>query len=519
MFAELIQIYQHVVTFPGTNFPCSRIAPSFPIKKDIIIIITQTNSQAHTFYIPSKSRDMDRAPNKRRIRVVEGSCWPCKKRRIKCDLAKPTCSRCNKIGATCDYNTRLIRWSTRSAIAIPTTGHIIGRDEQLAASLAVYEKRALDYFHGRFWPLLTTSTEPCAPPTLIALEHRVVLLATCVLADSHRWLQDGRNNRSVLNVKRLECLAALREEVDGCCAKDDGPLQTLLFAVLFLYFHDGFLECTQSSASTFSHRDGVLAILNRLGGITTVMTTGQDPLRMLLSEFASTDLTTAMLRGRPPSFDPSIWEVVGRGAAWWGRDYLGDCSLSTVFEEISNMAFYLDATTTMREQFSIDRIRVFEAALRPMYAPLAVEDLSSTEAVSDGPTDRDMESAQTYTLVRAFQHSALIYLYRAICGLPMHHPLVQQHTQSCLDGIFGIPRPSKVLNCVVLPLCIAGAHARCPKQQRGVRTMTSLIYNEIRFASVQSVSAVLEGIWETSHAVDMSWTEMFQDLNPQAIIL
>ncbi|KAM5342183.1 hypothetical protein ACJ41O_015214 [Fusarium nematophilum] len=457
---------------------------------------------------------------KTRVRVVEGSCWPCKKRRIKCDLAKPVCSRCIKIGASCDYNTRLIRWSTRPAVTVPAIYQITSRDEQLAASLAVYEKRSLDYFHGRFWPLLTTASKPCAPPTLIALEHRVVLLATCVLADSHRWLQDGRNSRSILNVKRMECLAALREEVDECCAKEDGPLQILLFAVLLLYFHDGFLECAQSSSSTSSHRDGVLAIVDRLGGMTAVLGTGQDPLHMLLSEFATADLARAMLTGQAPSFSPSIWEVVGRGPVWWGRDTLGYCSLSSVFQQISHMAFYLEATTHMIEEFSIEQIRIFEAALRPTYAPLAIEDLTSSPSPSEnGSVECDSESAQAFSLVRIFQHSALIYLYRAICGLPANHALVQQHTQSCLDCIFSIKRPSKILNCSVLSLCIAGAHSQDPKQQGGVRGVAAFIYDEIRFAAVQSVTAALEAIWKRSSEENLTWTEMFAHLNPQAIIL
>ncbi|KAF4990557.1 hypothetical protein FGRMN_8372 [Fusarium graminum] len=458
---------------------------------------------------------------KTRIRVVEGSCWPCKKRRIKCDLSKPTCSRCAKVGAPCDYNQRLIRWSTRPAVTVPAIYQITTHDEQLAASLAVYEKRSLDYFHGRFWPLLTTASKPCAPPTMVALQHRVVLLATCVLADSHRWLQDGRNSRSILNVKRAECLAALREEIDGCCSKQDGPLQMLLFAVLLLYFHDGFLECAQSSASTSSHRDGVLAIINRLGGMTTVLGTGQDPLHMMLSEFATTDLTNAMLTGHPPSFPPAIWEVVDRGPVWWGRDTQGYCSLSTVFQEISSMAYYLDATSRMIEEFSIDRIRMFEAALRPTYASLAVEDLSSPRASPVDPPQKecDTESAQAFSLVRIFQHAALIYLYRAICGLPANHPLVQQHTQSCLDCIFSIQKPSKILNCAVLPICIAGAHSQCPKQQRLVRGLASFIYDEIRFASIHSVIAVMEDIWKRAPDEDMSWNDMFLNLNSQAIIL
>lgn len=456
--------------------------------------------------------------DKTRVRVVEGSCWPCKKRRIKCDLTKPVCLRCDLIGAACDYNTRLIRWSTRPVVSVPPIYQVTSRDEQLAASLAVYEKRALDYFHGRFWPLLTTATEPCTPPILVALEHRIVLLATCVLADAHRWLQDGRNSRSMLNVKRLECLAALRVEVDNCCTKGDGQLQILLFAVLLLYFHDGFLECIGSSASTSSHHDGVLAIVDRLGGIAAVLDTGQEPLHLLLSEFASADLATAMLKGRPPCFPPSVWEAIDKGPAWWGQDALGRNSLSSVFREISSMAFYLDATSTMCEEFSISRIRLFEAALQPIYAPLAVEDLDSPGAEPEDPGDKELEATHAYALIRTFQHTALIYLYRAICGLAIHHPLVQQHTQSCLDCIFGIKRPSKVVNCIVLPLCIAGAHAQTPKQQREVRNMATIIYDEIRFASIHSVSSALEAIWK-SEIPNMAWVEMFAELNPQAIIL
>ncbi|KAF4978556.1 hypothetical protein FZEAL_5089 [Fusarium zealandicum] len=456
---------------------------------------------------------------KHRVRVVEGSCWPCRKRRIKCDLTKPVCSRCVKVGAACDYNTRLIRWNTKPAVTVPAIYQLASPNEQLAASLAVYEKRSLDYFNGRFWPLLTTASTPCAPPTIVALEHRVVLLATCVLADSHRWLQDGRNSRSILDVKRMECLAALRDKVNDCWAKDDSCLQILLFAVLLLYFHDGFLECAQASASTSSHRDGVLAILQRLGGITTVLDTGQDPLHMLLSEFATADLTRAMLKGQAPSFSSTMWEVVDRGPVWWGKDTVGHCSLSSVFQQISTMAFYLEDTTSMQEGFSIERIRTFEAALRPTYAPLAVEDLTSPCPAATETVQGDAESAQAFSLVRIFQHSALIYLYRAICGLPAHHALVQQHTQSCLDSIFSIKRPSKILNCAVLPLCIAGAHSSCPKQQRGVRNMAALIYDEIRFASVHSATAALELIWKSTPTENLTWTEMFSNLNPEAIVL
>ncbi|GJC99087.1 fungal zinc cluster transcription factor [Colletotrichum higginsianum] len=98
-----------------------------------------------------------------RIRVVEGSCWPCKKRRIKCDLTKPCCDRCSKIGAHCDFNARRLKWNTRPTTKAPVIYQIATRDGQLAASLASDERRALDYFHHRLWPLLTTARNH-APP-------------------------------------------------------------------------------------------------------------------------------------------------------------------------------------------------------------------------------------------------------------------------------------------------------------------------------------------------------------------
>lgn len=183
-----------------------------------------------------------------RIRVAKGSCWPCKKRRVKCDLSKPVCRRCASAGATCDYNSRLIRWSTRPSgpVALSHGGSsssVPRSDLRLAVvALDLCEQRALDYFHRRVWPLLSTSKEPCAAPTPVALEHRVVLLAACVLSDSHRRLQDGGpRGHDVLGRRRLECLAAVRAEIAACCVdvKGTGTLVVLLFAVLLLYFDDG----------------------------------------------------------------------------------------------------------------------------------------------------------------------------------------------------------------------------------------------------------------------------------------
>lgn len=460
-----------------------------------------------------------------RVRIAKGSCWPCKKRRVKCDLIKPVCRRCASNGATCDYNSRLIRWSTRQSAHVPSAYETISRsDVHLTVSLEVSERRALDYFHRRVWPLLSTSKEPCAAPTPVALEHRVVLLAACVLSDSHRRLQDGasRGNNTV-SKRRVECLAAVRTEVTGCCVdvEGTGPLVVLLFAVILLHFDDGYVGCTVRTASTFSHYSGVLAILERLGGINVVLKTAPEPLHMLISEFATTDLTTSIIRGQAPFFQPEVWDLIDQGPVWWGRDPLGRVSLASVFREMASMSLYLQATANMAQDFSIERVRRFEAALRPVYAPLTIEDCdcqSTSSEGSDEPSAMELEAVHAFTLIRAFQHAALLYLYRAICGLPTRHALVQQHVKSCLACIFEIPRQAKVLNCVIFPLFLAGVHSVSAEEQLAVMNMADLLYDGMRFASIEAVRSVFKASWSSTRA-NLSWFEVFKHLSPHALVL
>lgn len=449
-----------------------------------------------------------------RIRVVEGSCWPCKKRRTKCDLAKPVCKRCAQTGASCDYSAQLIRWSSRPSVRdVPPPYQLpgLGRD-----GLGADEKLALDYFHGRVWPLLQTSECPCPPPLPVALEHRVVLLAACALAGSHRLLQSGDSRRRGSAATRLECLAAIRSEVDARCdGSKSSSLNVLLFAVLLLHLHDGFMEPDGEGSSTASHHRGVAAILSQLGGVESVLPTAPESLQMLLSEFLSADLTTALLRGTAPWYPPAIWDTVDKGAVWWGRDPWNRRSLAQVLRATSALAFYHDSIVKGADVVSMDQVRGFEELFCPAYP----SDGTSPAAAADSCRGtRDVEAAHAFTLIRSFQHAALIFLYRAVCGLPVLHPLVQQHVQSCLDCVFDIERSSKVLHCVIFPLCVAGAHAQLPQHQQVIVELLGYLYDHMRFVSVRAVAETLRANWE-SERVDLPWVEQFAALSEHVLVL
>ncbi|EME82204.1 uncharacterized protein MYCFIDRAFT_83546 [Pseudocercospora fijiensis CIRAD86] len=46
----------------------------------------------------------------KRQRITQGSCWCCKKRRVKCDLVRPTCGRCESTAQVCGYGAAPFKW-------------------------------------------------------------------------------------------------------------------------------------------------------------------------------------------------------------------------------------------------------------------------------------------------------------------------------------------------------------------------------------------------------------------------
>ncbi|ETS76977.1 hypothetical protein PFICI_10851 [Pestalotiopsis fici W106-1] len=453
-----------------------------------------------------------------RVRTVVGSCWSCKKRRIRCDLGKPGCVRCSLIGASCDYGEKCIRWNSKAATSIPAVYQANDMGSYHATSLAVNEKRALEYFHGRLWPLFTTASEPCSPPIVMALQHRVLLLAICVISDGHRILQDGRNDRRMLKSKHLECLAAVRGELDTHCQSGDRLPVSLLLAVLFLYFHGGYMDCTLDMASTASHHAGVRAIIAGLGGIEAILDECPEPLHMLLSEFASADLTTTMIKGGSPAYGPAFWLAVDKRCVWWSRDPLGRSSLASVFSGISRMIAYQVGLLNKGEGPDTDRILEFEALFDPVYIPVTSGGLGNHEGGSKTATKNSLEIFNAFSLIRAFQLAALIYLRRAVCGLPTLHPLVQQHVLPCLDCILDMVQPTMVFNCVIFPLLITGAHVQSLGYRRKVRNLVSAIHRDMKFCSVQSAGVFLDRLWASRPEV-LSWYQMFAGLNLDAVIL
>lgn len=222
-----------------------------------------------------------------------------------------------------------------------------------------------------------------------------------------------------------------------------------------------------------------------------------------------------LLHGGRPLFAARAWIKINQGPVWWDVDTDSHVSLGDVFGKISQAAWYYDAISNREEPLSITRVRTFRISLMPNFATLS--------AYSPDPRSRDEMGVtraytKTSTLTRSFQHAALIYLYRAICGFEIDHPLVQQHISPCLDCIFAIERSSQLFNCVLFPLLIAGAHLRSRQRQREVTSLIQALHDRMKFTSIKMASKTLTFIWDTE-LQDVAWHDMYAQLRPGVAIL
>jgi hypothetical protein len=448
------------------------------------------------------------SPLKRR-RTVEGSCWPCKQRRVKCDLQKPACRRCI-VSKTedCNYDKVLLRWKKRPANTVPEC-----HSQQLSVEralnglpLAINERRALDYFKARLWPLFSTVHEPCPPPVALALRSQPVLQALCIFAEEHRALQERGSSIQTLERRRLHCLTVIRGQLDGGHTEST-YLNALLVAVLLLYFLEGYVNCTKDGASTRCHLLGALAIIDALGGFQSAWSSSDRITRMLLSELASTDLTDALLQDRKPSFPATIWEHMEASSVWW-ETVPGTKSLGSVLHVMAEMSFYRHELQNGTE-VCVEKAQAFERALQPTYAILDY----AAESCSGGEAGKELfhpVATASLSLIRAFQHAGLIYLYSAIHNVPTKHFLVQQHVHACLECIQGMDTMSRTQNCALFPLYVAGAHSLVEAHKTCVLKTLESIHNNLRFESVLSIRATLQTLWQPDRS-PTTWTESFKN--------
>ena len=206
----------------------------------------------------------------KRKRTAEGSCWPCRKRRVLCDLTRPSCNRCLSRQQLCEYAQNRIRWVD----GVASRGKLAGRSLPIPSSPplsslipSVNDDQLLLYFERRVLPRFNLATEPLEFDLASIYHDGVLQRAAAAVAKAH-YAMDGKtrsgNDMASTEQTRLNALRTYREQLTkqvGSAASMESLFVTnILFCIL-----DGIIEPSDESAAMYYHFNGGKAMLRKLG--------------------------------------------------------------------------------------------------------------------------------------------------------------------------------------------------------------------------------------------------------------
>lgn len=439
-----------------------------------------------------------------RIRTVEGSCWTCKERRVICDLTLPACEKCTKIDRQCDYGKVRLRWTD----CVASRGRLAGKKIPLyhPPTFQRNQDTHILYFENELLPRFNlTNTVPSLDLKSLArdpvLIHSVIAVANAHEMYAHRTADGGAIVARIRD--RNNALRLFRQNLSG--AHNDAVNNSLFIANVLLCILDGIIEPSTETSATHHHLVGGKAILKHWGGVGDIFEkkqNGELPM-LMLSIFATMDLTHALLMGDEPYFEASSWANFGGGETWWGNRPADDDYLET-------MAILSQLATLGYE------MKTFQNTA-PIGTLLSIQmDLEHQASRQVSGTNDDPDKASWAAFCSVYRFAASVYLYRALSSLDVDHPLVQQAVASCMEVVGGTALTKQLHHCILFPLLVVGTHCLSKQQQQLVRHSIVQTATYLSFESLRSLERFLEKRWasleEDPDCIHSTWWEYFDEI-------
>jgi hypothetical protein len=415
-----------------------------------------------------------------RIRTVEGSCWGCKERRVICDLTSPSCEKCTKIGRRCDYGKVRLRWTD----CVASRGRLAGKKIPLCQAPVLHKStdHHILYFENELLPRFNISNTVPRVDLKVLSEDPILLQSIIAVANAHATYRSA--NEKALSLSKIQdrnnALRMFRKQLMS--TQSDVTSSSLFISNVLLCILDGIIEPITESSATHHHLMGGKAILKQWKGMRDVFQTKYELPILMLSIFATMDLTHAMLIGDEPYFDASTWPEFGDSRAWWGDVKADDDFLET-------MGILSQLTTLGHE------VRHFRGT-----APIGI--MFSIQTALEQQANRQKEAGQTSeqkawaAFCASYRFTASVYLYRALSSLDVDHPLVQQAVSDCMDVIGGHDLTDKLHHCILFPVLIVGSHCFESEQRLAIRKSIARTASYLSFEALRSLESFLEKRWD-----------------------
>lgn len=439
-----------------------------------------------------------------RIRTVEGSCWACKQRRVICDLTSPVCDKCAKTGRRCEYGLVRLRWTD----CVASRGRLAGKKVPLAPSRALTSPGGQDeymlYFEHELLPRFNLSNRGPKLDLKALAGDPVLLQSVLAVSNAHRTYRGSPDSSSSL-AKIRERNNALRVFRKGLAGTQSDELNRSLFMANVLFcILDGIIEPVTKDSATHHHLVGGKAILRQWGGQRGIIQSNKSPVPILmLSIFATMDLTHAMLIGDEPYFEAAAWGDFGDCEPWWGNVSPGDEFLETMgilcqLAELGHQTRHLNATAPISTLLSIQ-------------TTLEQQTLRQAEDRNKSP-----ELIPWAGFCATYRYTASVYLYRALSGLTLDHFLVQRAVADFIELISGTDLTHNLHHCILFPLLICGTHCLAEEQRVQVRRSIGQTATYLSFESLRAMNGFLEKVWqqldEGHERHEAGWWAYFEEI-------
>lgn len=424
----------------------------------------------------------------------------------------PTCDKCAKIGRRCDYGKVRLRWTD----CVASRGRLAGKKIPLYQAPVLQRNfdNHLLYFENELLPRFNISnTVPTIDLTFLSRDP-ILSQSIIAVANAHHTYAAGSTDENV-SVARIQdrnnALRMFRKHL--MAAHDDDANNSLFIANVLLCILDGIIEPTsESSAATHHHLVGGKAILKHWGGVRDIFNQKEELPILMLSIFTTMDLTHALLMGDEPYLESSAWPQYGNAEAWWGNVPADDDFLRTM-ATLSTLATLGYGVRRLNDTVPIDTLLSIQMSLERQPTSLQVDD----------GTPESPERIAWAAFCSVYRFTASVYLYRALSGLDIDHPLVQKAVSGCIEVITGADLTSKLHHCILFPILVVGSLCMKEEQRVVIRRSIQQTSSYLSFESLRSFLVFLESRWQKLDAkseeyIQTNWWLYFEEIAPSTCL-
>ncbi|CAG8896475.1 unnamed protein product [Penicillium egyptiacum] len=442
-------------------------------------------------------------------------CTECRRKKVKCDLKKPVCSRCTRFPKECKYDIKIIN---RNVVTRTRPSEANRRNESLNQSLnPIAQQPVLNlspFLSSKesqfFMHIFNTETAPrlfpAAPALFLqriiasSLETPHLLYALLASACSHhsRLVQDtGPNSRvSCLRFTNLS-ISSLRSALSETNAKLTAETATTAMA---LCTND---VCNGNMQTWRTHLGGVMRLL---GAFLDSQGTPRmnDPYVQCLVKWSTTMDVLAGLSGSGTS------GVMGSDTRLLNRSFN---LLNPHVDDICGYSLKLAPLLARLSQLLQRQCQTGPGMQQDFLAEaqrLEIEILSLVEcSVSSG------DSLELQSTHLAFVHSALLHLHRRVQTLPRNNETVNEDVRNIIAAVEGIPPFSSANILILWPMFSVGCETDDTKEREFINNRMGDMQS-LGMGNFTRARELLTKFWASE--TSLSWDIYFTNLGLELVL-